>query len=214
MNDQNCIHGDIKFSLLNEENIDGVVDVLLEEQRYFDSWNLGKLWIKKYFLWFAQNPKCVNIVASQGDLVVGYVLGAPLGYEKELNGAIMLDSLRAFILRPWIIFNKKLINRIRSVVLQIFHPKVSPFSAIHKLDSLPTPVMIYARAFVSAQARGSGFGFQFYQYGIECAKSLNYYRSIIGWVGKDNIPPNRLFVKLGFDIVTEDESANVYCKNI
>lgn len=212
MKEQDNIKGDIKVSLLNEENINGVVDVFLEEQRYHNSWNLGKLWIKKYLLWFAQNPKCIAIVALQDDLVIGYALGAPFGYEKELNRAIALYTLLAFILRPWLIFNKKLIRRIRHVVLSIFSPKLSAFGAIYKMDNLPTPIMNYARAFISSQARGKGFGFQFYNYGIEIAQSLNFYRTIIGWVHKDNIPPNRLFEKLGFSIIAEDNTSNIWCK--
>jgi len=203
---------DDRIIQLSKENIEGVIDVFLEEQKS----KMGRKWLKKYFMWFADHSNCVALVAEQGNKVVGYCIFAPLRYNQQLYRDIALTTIRTYVTRPWILLNKNMIQRIQHVILSRVHPNRTPYGSLdtYKIDELPQPIMLALRMYVSIQARNRGFGFQLVRTSIEQAQHMNVYKTIVGWILENNVASNRIFQKLGFHIDGRDGAYNIVCKAI
>lgn len=72
---------------------------------------LGNRYIKSFLNWFIDNPKTIHFVAKgENNEIFGYVVGAPWGYQKKINKDLLLIGLLSIIVRPWVIFDNRILN--------------------------------------------------------------------------------------------------------
>jgi teichuronic acid biosynthesis glycosyltransferase TuaC len=82
---------------------------------------LGRGYIKAFVRWFVRDEGTIAIAAvDENQKVVGYALGAPLGYAARLNRDLCWGVVVRILTRPWLIFNVRLwivlVERIKSLI--------------------------------------------------------------------------------------------------
>lgn len=78
---------------------------------------LGPVYIRAFLDWFIQREDCVTVggMNEKGDLC-GYIVGAPWGYQQQMNKDLLGPAAKEMARRPWIFFHKKIL---RSVWLRV-----------------------------------------------------------------------------------------------
>lgn len=87
--------------------------VLVHIESFKESLNIlaGKKYLSEVFAWFLHNDH-IALVSEQDNKLTGYVIGAPIGYEKAMNRALWKYGLTGLLTNPSRIFNLKLIRNI------------------------------------------------------------------------------------------------------
>ncbi len=175
-------------------DIESVVDVHMEAYHDRPSGMVGRKYARQFLLWFSHQPDAVAIVAKHGDKVLGYGVGAPVGYQRRLNRNLFWTVFWSVLFRPKVWINPIVISNIwsRFLVLLGVSPKES------RPPDLPLPLMSYVGAAVSSEARGMGVGFALYKSFEDETRKLGTVKSIRGTVHRDNAAPAKILSKLGW----------------
>ncbi|MBX7075595.1 MAG: GNAT family N-acetyltransferase [Pirellulales bacterium] len=74
---------------------------------------LGRGYVRAMLRWFREHPSGIAIVACLDEQVVGYTVGAPVGYDRELNQALWRRALASLAMRPTLLLHRDILARIR-----------------------------------------------------------------------------------------------------
>jgi ribosomal protein S18 acetylase RimI-like enzyme len=82
---------------------------------------LGRGYIRAFVKWFIRNKGTIAIAGiDENQKVVGYALGAPIGYSTRLNRDLCWNVAARILTRPRLIFNARfwiiLVERIKSLI--------------------------------------------------------------------------------------------------
>jgi ribosomal protein S18 acetylase RimI-like enzyme len=140
---------------ITARTISEVVDVHMEAFNGYMNASMGREYVRRFVSWFAEREKGIALAAVHDGRVVGYVVGAPIGYERSMNRDLFWIVARSITCRPWLLLQKRFLNRAAQRLLQIISPdRVDRADLPH----LPEPVMSLVGIGVSASGRGSGVG--------------------------------------------------------
>ncbi len=104
---------------ITEEDIEALVELHIES--FKESLNIlaGKKYLFEVFRWFIKT-KNIALLTHEESLITGYVIGAPIGYEKQMNRTLWIYGLIGLFKNPAYFLNKKLIKniiqRVKSIV--------------------------------------------------------------------------------------------------
>jgi ribosomal protein S18 acetylase RimI-like enzyme len=116
---------------------------------------MGKAYVTAYMDWFRSARVGVAIVAVGPDgLVLGYVVGAPLGYARAMSRELSRVAARAVLRRPWLFFYPQF----RHGFLERLGFLLGRSQASVVLPQLPVPTMSLVAIGVSRAARGRSIG--------------------------------------------------------
>jgi GNAT superfamily N-acetyltransferase len=84
-----------------------------------------------FFRWFSLHSDAIALVAlDENDEPCGYVVGAPLGYEKSLSHALVFAAAAGLACRPWLLFDVKIrraiVKRTKLMLGIPFKPSLTP----------------------------------------------------------------------------------------
>jgi ribosomal protein S18 acetylase RimI-like enzyme len=140
---------------ISDGNLSDVADVHLEAFAGYMNASIGRGYVVRFLRWFARRPGAIALAALVDGSVVGYVVGAPIGYERSLSRDLFWTVARATAVRPWLFlrsaFRRRLLLRAKRLVT------TTPAAQDHVPD-LPEPVMSLVGIGVSAAGRGAGVG--------------------------------------------------------
>ncbi len=109
----------LKIVDMSEENLDGMTNVHMSAFKGYSNTKIGKNYVKNFLKWFIHYKDGIAIVALYNGDDAGYVVGAPAGYQPEMNKSLIGTAILGFITHPWSIFNKKIIKIIISRIKTI-----------------------------------------------------------------------------------------------
>ena len=91
----------------------------LHTEAFFDHAiiQLGKSYNKKFIKYFINDEKAVSLVATYQNKIIGYVIGAPNGYQIGLNKKLKFLKYMSVILKPNIWFNRNVLLAIKRTLL-------------------------------------------------------------------------------------------------
>ena len=72
---------------------------------------LGTKYLYAFFRWFSETEDAIALCAVVNTDIVGYVVGAPLGYRTSLNRRVRYAALSSIVLRPHLVLDKRFIQR-------------------------------------------------------------------------------------------------------
>ena len=112
---------------------------------------LGRGYAKAFIKWFIRRERTVAIAAINGNKkIVGYALGAPVGYDRGLNRELFWGVAARIIIRPWLLFNPRLWTIITARVRSLMGLR----QIARQVFELPEPSMsLVAIGVVSSQRR-------------------------------------------------------------
>lgn len=67
--------------------------------------NLGNRYIDRFLMWFLKYPGTVTLKAVVDGNVCGYVVGAPIGYDKEMNRSLFSTVLLGVLTHPHVLLH-------------------------------------------------------------------------------------------------------------
>lgn len=138
--------------ITNDRMLKDVAGIHLEAFAGYLNAQFGRGYAKAFVRWFSTSKGAIAIAAVDSNRnVIGYALGAPVGYGRTLNRELFWGVAGRIILRPWLFLNpqlwKVLIARVR--ILLGFTQTKSDVLA------LPEPTMsLVAIGVAQAQRRG------------------------------------------------------------
>jgi Acetyltransferases len=156
---------------------------------------MGEAYARTFLDWFriAEHGGIALVAIDiHGDLV-GYVIGAPLGYPRNLSRRLVWIAAAAVIARPWLFFRQQfrhgVLDRLRLVL-----GRPPPHGA--ELE-LPAPTMSLVAIGVSPAARGKKIGPRLVQAFEARARELRM-RSLRLSTRSDNAAACRLYERCGW----------------
>jgi ribosomal protein S18 acetylase RimI-like enzyme len=155
---------------------------------------IGISYVKAFMNWFCKADGATALVATDGsNNVLGYVVGAPLGYSRSLNRDLVWVATRGIIVRPWLFlsghFRGAVVARLKLIVCRSPKRRHEP--------KCPGPTMALVGIGVSPSARGAGVGLRLLQEFEARARELQM-RSMQLSVYPDNIAARRLYERCGW----------------
>ena len=101
----------IRITKMTKEMIEDVSNVHMEAFKGSMNTRLGKNYIKKFLEWFVNLEKAVKLVAivriQESERIVGYLVGAPMNYGKNMNRDLFWVASWSGCLRPWLLLNRQ-----------------------------------------------------------------------------------------------------------
>ena len=103
----------MKVVAFENRHLDEVTDLHMEAFNEHLNVLLGKKYIKAFLAWFLQTDGCVNVVGeNEMGKAMGYIVGAPWGYQQGMNKALLKTAAIEMAKRPWIFVHKKILQSV------------------------------------------------------------------------------------------------------
>ncbi|MCB2213411.1 hypothetical protein KQI52_14950 [bacterium] len=192
---------------MREEHIEGLVDVYLQAFHDRPSGKMGRAYARQFLRWFMNYDHGLAFAAVEGRDVLGFGVGAVLGYQKQMNRAMFWTVFWSLLPRPWLWANKDVLHNVtvRIKVALGLYKKPASAPDIH----YPAPTMSYVGAGVSDKARGKRVGKKIYTAFSTTTENSGKYKAIRGTVHETNAPVNKILSGLGWKEMATDENGYV-----
>ena len=168
---------------------------------------MGEAYVRAFIDWFRQ-PEHGGIalvaIDSHSD-VVGYVIGAPLGYPRVLSRHLVWIAAGAVIVRPWLFFRQQFRNGVLDRLLLVLGRSLLRGA----VPELPAPTMSLVAIGVSPAARGKKVGLRLLQAFEKKARELHM-RSLRLTTPSDNAAARRLYERCGWRPFSASDETTYY----
>jgi ribosomal protein S18 acetylase RimI-like enzyme len=172
---------------------------------------LGGAYIRKFITWFIHKEDAIAIAAvDHNQRVVGYAVGAPVGYGTILNRELVWVAFAGIALHPWICFRPFFWQTLRARLLTFLQRPSSTLSCCE----LPEPRMSLVAIGVAGSWRRRGIGLRLMQTFMAKARELKM-RSLTLCVRRDQTAARKFYEKCGWrpcSSVTMKGDVLKYCR--
>jgi ribosomal protein S18 acetylase RimI-like enzyme len=153
---------------------------------------LGHRYVVAFMSWFVTAGNTIALVAeTEPGHVVGYAIGAPVGYAAALTLHLAWVGATAMIARPWMLFDHRIWATVKARIGFVFSR-----SAMNT-TGLPGPSMSLVGIAVAPSAEGKGVGFALMKAFEERARTLRM-ASLRLSVYPENSGARRLYERCGW----------------
>jgi ribosomal protein S18 acetylase RimI-like enzyme len=185
---------DVTVVPMTAEMVPEVVQVHFDAFAGYLSARIGRAYVRAFMHWFRQAERGIGLVVTdRHGNVVGYVVGAPVGYNKRMNRDLLWVAAAGIMTRPWLVcsrlFRSKIRARLRLILGRAPVQDVAP--------ELPEPTMSLVGIGVSSAARGKQIGLRLMQAFEAKARELQM-RSLQLSVYTDNKAARHLYEQCGW----------------
>ena len=151
----------LKFIGFNENHLSELVRIhRISFKDHFNS-RLGSSYAKAFIRWFGTSNEYDNIficaVDGETEQLVGYICGARDGYSTSMNKKLMRLIIFSFLLRPWLIFDRRFYElfgpKLKSILGRSEYPDFNEFE-----QKLPQPIFSVTSFALEPEYRNAGFG--------------------------------------------------------
>lgn len=161
----------------------------------------GTRYVRAFMSWFLRTDTAIALVATtEQGAVVGYVIGAPIGYTATLNRELAWVAATCLIGRPWLLFD----SRIRATLKARLGFMVGRSAG--DTTGLPSPAMSLVGIAVSPSAGNKGVGFALMKGFERRARALKM-ASLRLSVYPNNAAARRLYERCGWEPLAQPRSA-------
>jgi ribosomal protein S18 acetylase RimI-like enzyme len=95
--------------------------------------SLGGVYLRNFIKWFCTSHTSIAICAMDEDRVVGYAVGAPQGYSKNLTRDLIWVAGLSLLAHPWLLLNRRILERLllrlKTITIPGQHKQNSEFEA-------------------------------------------------------------------------------------
>lgn len=126
---------------------------------HFNS-KLGNYYTKSFIKWFGTDHEFDNIFICIIDLntnkLISYICGARLGYQNKMNKNLIFPTLSAFMIKPWLIFDRRFLSLIVPKMKILFNNSIDLSSNSFE-EKLPKPLFSVTSFAIDEEVKKSGF---------------------------------------------------------
>jgi ribosomal protein S18 acetylase RimI-like enzyme len=161
---------------------------------------LGASYLCGFVSWFLRAQRAIALVATDDDgKLLGYVIGAPVGYGASMNRDLMWVAARSMIVRPWLFLNSQVRATVRARLRVMLGRTTSD------THDLPTPTMSLVGIAVSPEAAGNRVGSMLVEAFENRACALKMASMQLS-VYPGNMPARRLYERRGWQALNVGSS--------
>lgn len=162
---------------------------------------LGSTYVQAFMSWFLRTGNTIAIVAvDQSNSVIGYVVGAPVGYSATMSRDLGWVAARSMLAHPRLLFDGQVHKTVAARLGQIFKPVTDDDS------DLPSPTMSLVGIGVAPAEVGRRIGRALMQGFEENARRLGM-ASLRLSVYRGNTAAQRLYENCGWQAMATSSSA-------
>lgn len=157
--------------------------------------SMGTAYVCTFLDWFrhAEHGGIALAALDHQGTVVGYVVGAPLGYARALSRHLAWSAACAVLVRPWIVFSPQF----RTGALQRVRLLLGRAQPQSGEPALPAPTMSLVALGVSSTARRKKIGLRLVHAFEEKARALRMHSLRLS-TQADNMAARRLYEQCGW----------------
>jgi len=138
---------------MREQDISPLAAIHLAAFRGFPNARLGRVYARAMLRWFFSNPNGIAIVAERDQTFCGYVVGAPLGYQKAFARHMILPAILGYLTHPTAWANFRVLQsawlRLRNLACR---------ANVSSEPTIPTPAYSLVSIAVAPPFRGQRIG--------------------------------------------------------
>lgn len=168
---------------------------------------IGKGYTREFFGWFLQYQNSITLKAEADGVICGYVIGAEIGYNSQLNAALKSISIKGLLTHPNVIFHKNFLFILKARLNAIFTNKKNAEV------SLEGRGMSLVGIGVEPNYSGKGIGGSLIKEFENRAVQMNFDYLRLS-VYKDNLRAKTLYENQGWESKQEDGQIVYYFKTL
>ena len=88
------------------ESVADVVEVHIEAFNGYMNASLGRGYVRAFLSWFCEAQDGISFIARLDGKIVGYVVGAPVGYNAQMTRDLAWVVARSMTCRPWLAWRR------------------------------------------------------------------------------------------------------------
>ena len=189
----------IKVLPITEASLRKVVYIHCDAFKGYMNSRIGKGYVSAFFRWFSLQEDAIGLMAvAENSEPCGYVVGAPLGYDRRMNKDLFGVAARGMMVRPWLVFDKKIRHTVAIRMKLLFGGTVPKQQA----PDLPEPIISLVGIGTAEKNRGQGAGKALMEAFEDEAKKRNIAAMRLS-VYTHNTAARRLYEKFGWQPFVE-----------
>ena len=142
---------------MQPRSVSDVVEVHLEAFDGYMNALLGRGYVFGFLSWFCDASDGIALTARLGGQVVGYVVGAPVGYNARLTRDLAWVVARSMACRPWLVLRRDIRGALRARLGSLIGEDHDRTSATDQ-EGTPSAAVSLVGIGVAGAARGRGVG--------------------------------------------------------
>ena len=139
---------------MRSSDLAATCDIHFEAFAGYLNTRLGVRYVHSFLNWFRQDIEGVAIIAEEDGRIVGYTVGAPVGYGTRMNRGLAVIAALGLMTHPWALFDPRMVR----TLFQRLKLLMKPSRAFKAENYLPQPCMSLVGIGVSPTAQGCGVG--------------------------------------------------------
>jgi ribosomal protein S18 acetylase RimI-like enzyme len=96
----------IQVTPFTDTDIKSIIPVHFKAFKGYINASMGERYVEAFFTWFLTCPKTVTLKATSERNICGYVVGAPLGYDKQINIKLLKFAITGTLTHPLVLLHK------------------------------------------------------------------------------------------------------------
>jgi ribosomal protein S18 acetylase RimI-like enzyme len=117
------IENTIVARLMKVQDIEASTQVHLRAFKGYMNASLGENYSRSFLNWFITNDIATSWVVAEGNEVLGYIVGASIGYDSVLNKALLKTGILSILSHPTILFHTHFVETIKSRLRLLLSPQ-------------------------------------------------------------------------------------------
>ncbi|GAB2975358.1 hypothetical protein GCM10027049_07400 [Mucilaginibacter puniceus] len=119
-------HNKIQVAPFTNTDIKDIIPVHIKAFKGYMNAGMGHRYIQEFLSWFLAYPETITLKAVINGSTCGYVVGAPLGYDKFINKKLLKFVIVGTITHPLVLFHKNFFKvAFRKMILIFTTPSVA-----------------------------------------------------------------------------------------
>jgi|ERR1017187_298707 ribosomal protein S18 acetylase RimI-like enzyme len=172
---------------------------------------MGKKYVKDFIYWFSQNESCITLKAVEKKRIIGYIVGAPIGYGNKMNRDLLKTGVWGILTHPSILLSKRFFKTILARFKLLFQTNHNN-SAANKFELRGKGISLIGIG-VDPEYNGFGIGQNLISAFEKKATQLGMSYMRLS-VYDNNLRALRLYERSGWSKLTNDGKTLYYYKNI
>ena len=184
--------GRIKVKNISAQQVEELIQVHNQAFCGYLNTQLGYQYLKTFMLWFINAANGISLGAfDDKDRLLGYVIGAPVGYRGELEKRIFVPAIIGVLTHFWIILKPRFLNMVFAKL------GFRNSTQLSKQPVLPMPAMSLVGIGVLPSARGNKVG-ETLMLTFEKQSVLRGMKALRLSVYPDNVSARKLYEKMNW----------------
>lgn len=170
--------------------------------------SLGVAYVEKFLDWFVKDSRALALIGKEGSTSVGYVVGATIGYDADLNRELLKRGLWSIITHPLVLVHPQFLKTIKLRFKLLFQTNKGGVSVFKEPEGKGISLVGIA---VDPSCGGRGYGAAFMKAFEQHARTAGYSYMRLS-VYEENAKARKLYSSSGWDCLNRSANTLYYYK--